>query len=229
MYISFPTTYRVASWAIINGGLTTADGVTWLEVSNKELEPPTCPTELFTERLQQAHIDNYVGLMTSASLQYQNSLTVQNDNLKVSCTSTVGLSNAMRIGEQTNFNHKVGTINTVCRINQKLSDQALLEGLAMITEAKTAAVLDANILSYQSSELATETGTDCCVIASPLTGNAIEYCGKHTVIGQLIGEAVYQCITMGINSWKQRHPDSPVTKHTSRLLFNDDNVRVRNI
>ena len=65
----------------------------------------------------------------------------------------------------------------------------MVEALAMATEARVAAVHDAGILSTRTKRPATGTGTDCIVIASPARGRAHPYCGKHTLLGELIGKA----------------------------------------
>jgi adenosylcobinamide amidohydrolase len=59
----------------------------------------------------------------------------------------------------------------------------------MATEARVAAVQTAGIISTSTHLPATGTGTDCIVVASPVGGRAHSYCGKHTLLGELIGKA----------------------------------------
>jgi len=51
------------------------------------------------------------------------------------------------------------------------------------------AVQEAGIMSTRSKRPATRTGTDCIVVASPSRGRPQQYCGKHTLLGELIGKA----------------------------------------
>lgn len=59
----------------------------------------------------------------------------------------------------------------------------------MATEARATAVQTAGIASTRTHQPATGTGTDCIVVASPAGARAFTYCGKHTLLGELIGKA----------------------------------------
>jgi adenosylcobinamide amidohydrolase len=83
-----------------------------------------------------------------------------------------------------------GTINIVVAVNQPLSPAAMAEALAMATEALVAVMQDVGVASTRSRRPATGTGTDCIVVTSPIGGHAHIYCGKHTLLGELIGRAV---------------------------------------
>ena len=65
----------------------------------------------------------------------------------------------------------------------------MAEALAMAAEARVAAVQEAGILSRRTKRPATGTGTDCIVVASSSRGGTQQYCGKHTLLGELIGKA----------------------------------------
>jgi adenosylcobinamide amidohydrolase len=87
-----------------------------------------------------------------------------------------------------------GTINLVVAISRSLTDSALAEALQIAVEARVAAIFDAGIASLRSGAPATGTGTDCITIAAPeraarSRADAIIYCGKHTLAGEIIGRA----------------------------------------
>jgi adenosylcobinamide amidohydrolase len=117
----------------------------------------------------------------------------------------VGLSNALRVGDDVVDSPRVGTINLLAYVDEPLSDEGLIEASAMATEAKCAAVLGSGVRSRVSGRPATGTGTDCVVVASPgaAVGGRLEpYAGKHTSIGAAVGAAVEDAVARGIRRWR---------------------------
>ncbi len=91
-----------------------------------------------------------------------------------------------------------GTIVTLVFINQPCTPACLVRAATMITEAKSAAVLDLRMPSLQSAGLATGTGTDQLAIAAPLA-QADEWerhwAGGHNTLGELLGRATHEAVT----------------------------------
>ncbi len=112
------------------------------------------------------------------------------------------MGNALCVGDLPTAPNHVGTINLLCQLSVPLSDGAFIEAISIATEARTKAVLESNILSRRSAHLATGTGTDCIIIASPIGEPESKYSGKHTIIGHLIGSSVVEAIQLGIERWK---------------------------
>jgi adenosylcobinamide amidohydrolase len=81
----------------------------------------------------------------------------------------------------------------------------MLEALAIATEAKAAAVLEAGVASRRSGLAATGTGTDVVVIAAPKHGAVARYAGKHTDVGAAIGGAVEEAVRIGAEDWLAEH------------------------
>jgi iron complex transport system ATP-binding protein len=52
--------------------------------------------------------------------------------------------------------------------------------------------------------IATGTSTDSILIAATQTGELLEYAGTITPLGKLIGKAVYECTTEGIQKSQKR-------------------------
>lgn len=91
-----------------------------------------------------------------------------------------------------------GTIVTLAFINQPCTPACLVKAATMVTEGKSAAVLDLRMPSLQSSGLATGTGTDQLAIAAPLenAGNwARHWAGSHNTLGELLGRATHEAVT----------------------------------
>ena len=90
---------------------------------------------------------------------------------------------------------KPGTVNLFLFINQPLTDAAMLRVLEMCGEAKAAAIRELLIGSNYSSELATGSGTDGCVIVSELNGDYIlTDASGHSKLGELVGRTVKEAV-----------------------------------
>lgn len=95
---------------------------------------------------------------------------------------------------QTN-NEKPGTINLMLFFNWPLSKAALTRAVVTMTEAKTAAIQDLAVGSLYSEGLATGTGTDQFILASPLTEEVPKnWTGKHAKLGEMIGTSVIRAV-----------------------------------
>ncbi len=129
-------------------------------------------------------------MMTGVEIRKTSYAAARRGDLIVGAWCTAGCSNALRIGDPATVKAPApGTINLALVINQPLAPAAMAEALAMATEARVAAVQTAGIMSTRTQQPATGTGTDCIVVASPVGGRSHSYCGKHTLLGELIGKA----------------------------------------
>jgi len=139
---------------------------------------------------------------TAAHMQYASTSTFAFRDLSATAVVTAGVSgNAGRAsdpaqwyeqgGDYVNVAAADGTINTMLHVSMPLTEAALAHTVVMITEAKTAALMDLAIPSRSSNRLATGTGTDQFCIAAPAEGpDRLTWTGKHTKAGELIGAAV---------------------------------------
>lgn len=186
------------SWAVVGGGQTRTDTVAWYRVTKAELKPPLDPRQFLTARLAEASIPKAVGLLTSADLDLYGESEITREGITVHTLATVGITNALRVGDPPRSAEPVGTVNLLCRISRALSKEAFLEALALAAEARTAAFLESEIPSTETGQPATGTGTDCIVIAAPVRGEALHYVGKHTNAGHLIGTSVLEAVRSGL-------------------------------
>lgn len=195
----FPEPHVVLSWAVVRGGKTQTDTVAWYRVTKEELKPPVDPKEFLKMRLVEASIPQAVGLLTSADLDSYGDDERSEEGITVRSLATVGVANALRVGDLPRLAEPVGTINLLCQISRPLSKEAFLEALSLAAEARTAVLLESGILSVETGKPATGTGTDCIVIAAPQRGEALPYVGKHTLAGHLIGTSVMGAVRSGFS------------------------------
>jgi adenosylcobinamide amidohydrolase len=209
LLVRFAALQRIASWAIVNGGVGRTRNVAWFHVTNADLRPPVDPVELARSRLAGAGVPDAVALLTSRDLRTYTDVECRYRDATARAIATVGLGNALRAGDPPGPDGRIGTINVLCHVDRTLSDGALLEALALAAEARTLAVRDAEVPSRISGAWASGTGTDCIVIAAPDAGEPQRYTGKHTNVGHLIGKSVYDAVTRGAERWKRDRAGNP--------------------
>lgn len=191
--------HEVLSWAIVNGGRRRAEAVVWREVVPGELGPEVDAQRFLGRELAGAGLPDAVGLLTGRDVRTFDEVALARDGLRARCVATVGLGNALAAGDPPGPPPAAGTINVLCQVSRPLSEEALVEACALAAEARTAAMVDARLPSPLSGRTATGTGTDCIVVAAPITlGARVAYAGKHTAIGSLLGGAVREAVGRGI-------------------------------
>ena len=195
--------HRVLSWAIAGGGFGAADAIVWCHVTAADLQPPVDAAALLQERLAGIGLPDAVGLLTSRRLEAYLDVTKTHEDLSARCVATVGLSNALRAGDEPGAAAACGTINLLCRLSCPLTDEAMVEALAIAAEAKTLAIVESGVESRVSKKAASGTGTDCIVIAAPFGDDSLLYAGKHTAAGCVIGGAVEEAVRRGAVAWKE--------------------------
>ncbi|TGL58426.1 adenosylcobinamide amidohydrolase [Leptospira sarikeiensis] len=192
------------SWAVVGGGFLTTNKVYWLKVKNSDLNPDIIPEEFYRNKLsEKGEREEVLGFMTSASLLNYTISEKQFNGWSVRSIATVGLGNAVRIGDPPLPFPKIGTINILVQTSEPLTFSASMEAISIATEARTLAVLESETKNQFGNVNSTGTGTDCIGIISPQRQPAIDYVGKHTIFGHLIGSSVYEAVSQGILNWKE--------------------------
>lgn len=157
--------------------------------------------------------DKFVGLMTAVLMEDVVTVREAHGQIWVEGFVTVGTSNAVRAGEPVILNQSndrgtyPGTINLILVTNVRLSVSAMVGMVQVATEAKTAALFDADVKSWTGRSGATGTGTDAVVVVSG-EGAPQRYSGTHTVLGELVGRVVGASVTEGLARyvrWHARH------------------------
>lgn len=209
--------HDVVSWALVNGGRCRTDAVVWREVRRGELGPDSDAHRLMRETLIRVGRPEAVGLLTARDVRCFEEERLERGGVRARCVATVGLGNALAAGDPTTpapARAIAGTINVLCAVSVALSEEALLEALALAAEARTAALLGAAIPSVVSGRPASGTGTDCIVIAAPVGGAQgsappCAFAGKHTACGSAIGAAVHAAVARGVQRWREENACTP--------------------
>lgn len=207
-WVRFSRPLDALSSAILNGGKTRAMG--WLNLrvaaAPTEVALPS-PEDTLTSTCATLGLSTpVVGMMTAASMKSCRVRYVKRDEVFVCCVATTGIANARRAGDPADSEgwdacqRQPGTINIALFTNTRLSDAAKVEALQLIAEAKTAACHDGDLVSPVSGLVATGTGTDASAVFSDPDGLPVDYCGKHVLLGEIIGSLVYDVVQEGIDA-----------------------------
>jgi adenosylcobinamide amidohydrolase len=104
----------------------------------------------------------------------------------------------------------VGTINVLAVVSVPLTDGALVEAVALASEARTAALVPFAVPSVVSGQVASGTGTDCIAIACPPLGPGVQcYAGKHTEVGSAVGLSVREAVERATRKWLDEQVRKP--------------------
>lgn len=212
-YISlcFDQPQQALSSAVLNGGYCQLSSLLNLKVDQHAKPPFPAPAHTLQQRAEQLGLPGItVGMMTAASMKSlrQKSISVQGYCARV--WVTCGLSNLLRAGDPVALTDqtkqqippKPGTINIWLHCSHSLTPAAMAEALILLTEAKTTAIRDAQLTSRESGKDASGTGTDSHAVVCPMPGlqPSLEYCGKHTAMGEAIGRAIYLAVCESIQA-----------------------------
>ncbi|MEM7751273.1 MAG: adenosylcobinamide amidohydrolase [Pseudomonadota bacterium] len=190
---------QVLSWAINRPGFVFTRRIVWREVCNADLPEELNVREWLCQDLAERGEAESVAFLTSRNLNQFQTANAHANEASAFAIATVGLSNAERVGSrQGTAAQKYGTINIAALLNTALSQTGLIEAQSIVVQARTAAVLDADI--RLETGRATGTGTDCVAVAAPV--GTTDYAGLHTDVGEALGRAVYDAVHAGAMEWK---------------------------
>ncbi|WP_300519275.1 adenosylcobinamide amidohydrolase [Aliiroseovarius sp.] len=188
----------VISWALNRPGITTARHIIWREVKNADLPPGMDVVAWLKGELASRNRAEAVAFLTSRNVSVHHVAEATEGRTTAQAVATVGLSNAERVGARVDYSRRDwGTINVALRLDAGLTQAALIEALSIATQARTAAVMDADF--RLPTGVATGTGTDCIAVAAPAGDTG--FAGLHTDAGAAIGRAVYTAVAEGTARW----------------------------
>lgn len=188
---------EVLSSAPLNGGFCKASNfLNWQVGTTTFRESPAATLLKQAQRLKLPGLS--VAMMTAASMKSMRWAQRTQGSLGFTAVVTTGLANSRRAGDVADEEASPGTINLLLLSHQRLSPGAMVEAIAMATEAKAAALQNANILSAKSGLVATGTGTDCTAVACCPSPEELEYVGKHTRAGELLAKACVAAIEQSL-------------------------------
>ena len=223
IHLEFEKPQRVLSSAVLNGGFYQANHFLNMRVPKRcplslegtVLEDPEITLKRYCD--ERGWVGPTVGMMTAASMK---SLRVAVDELRgkisagesLAVVVTTGLANARRAGDSAEFTaltsipNKVGTINMAIVTSAHLTTAAMVETVAVATEAKAALLQELGVLSPVSGEIATGTGTDAIAIfsgADEKNSEKVKFTGKHTLFGERVAQLVIKSLRSSINYLSQ--------------------------
>ena len=206
IHVEFCTPHQVISSAVLNGGIVQARHLVNLRVP-KHWESREAPEVTLAKYCSDAGWSGtIVGMMTAASMDSFRMARESVQDIDVVVLVTSGLSNPRRGGDRAEYrkmatqSEERGTINIIAMTSAILTGAAMVEALMIVTEAKSAALQDASIRSPVSNKIATGTGTDALAIVSGHGPETVRYCGKHVLIGEILGRLVTDAVTSSIDT-----------------------------
>tara|TARA_Y100001951_G_scaffold19654_1_gene14732 strand:- start:27555 stop:28208 length:654 start_codon:yes stop_codon:yes gene_type:complete len=190
------------SSAVFNGGLCKARSVLNLRVSGDPVSPLLTPEQSLHQAANRLDLPGpTIGLMTSALMASFRYRQTEYADHAIAIFLTCGLGNARRAGDPADWlgdsPTPLGTINSVLISDLQWSTASQAELLALLAEAKAAALQEMGIRSPLSGKPATGTGTDASVIIGG-HGRAERWCGKHTKLGEIIAQLYMDALCSSI-------------------------------
>lgn len=199
LMVRFAAPQRTVGWSLLHPGFAVVNDVVWVEVRNSDLGLSVDPQAFLQARLTEAGLPDALAFMTSRDIRRYHYCQRRAEAVDAACLTTVGLSNGERVGSRKASGPHVGTINTLVHVSVPLTDGAMVEALSIVTEARTAAIVDSR--RTEPGTAITGTGTDCIVVASSCGDEALACAGLHTAVGEAIGGAVYSATLSGAEQW----------------------------
>ncbi len=204
LVVRFPRVFGCLSWAPWNGGETSASVVVNRQVDLHGSCSSDTIAEDFRRLFKEVSLvpDETIGLMTAAKVSAYHDCFLISSGAWVHAVATVGLSNARSVLDDADVElgyrcGSAGTVNLVVATNALPTIGGRIQAIHLAASAKAAAFRDASVRSRKSDRPADLTGTDCLVVGA--SGEIEEdQCGLHTVLGEMIGRAVYTSVAQGI-------------------------------
>jgi adenosylcobinamide hydrolase len=203
LLIASKKTLEVLSSAVLNGGFVKANCIININVSEyRDEEIHRDPKDLLKKALVKLGLapEKVVGLMTSVDVRNVVVSEQKYHDTTLSTFVTAGIGFSATAGEataskQNSYNaEKAGTINIILLIDGNLTNSCMVDVVKTATEAKTVALMELDVRSRYSGDLASGEVTDSVVVACTKRGSLIEYAGTGTAFGELIGKSVKESV-----------------------------------
>lgn len=151
--------------------------------------------------------DETVGLLTAARLTHASVFEEEGDQFRLLCCTTAGTGNGARVGRRrkTYSAYQAGTINVIIMIDGRLTPAAMINAIMTATEAKCAALQDAQIRD-PNGEIITGTTSDAIVLAASQAARFAgvhQFAGTATTIGQAIGRLTYHSVLEAVRTQRE--------------------------
>lgn len=217
--MTLPGRYRMLSSCIRNGGFAEGETVFFYEVPLGYDDP--FPEEDMERQCARFDLPpDAVGFMTAADIRRVITVCEEEVNgTRAIAVATAGVTNAVYAGERLSKEvldllpvhdparkrNPPGTINVLVAVNVPLQDCGLANAVITVTEAKSAALMDAGVDG-------TGTTSDAVMVACP-PGDGCKYAGTATDAGIAIARAVRSAVAGSVRKWGNgKRPKDFVTK-----------------
>ena len=197
---------KVLSSSVIGGDMRETSHIMSVRVPNDPTQRDFAlkrPRAFLRERAQALGNQNpVVGLITTLDHERLQVATHTEGGIKVAALATVGLTHLSAPGRHNvvyTGEDRAGTINLVVLADARLSPEAEVRAATLATEAKTLALFEAGVKTGDGS-IATGTSMDTIIVASTGRGPFFRYSGTSTLLGHLIGLAVYDVVAAGVRA-----------------------------
>ncbi len=208
LLVTFDSPQSILSWSVNRPGHVESDKVAWLQISDSDLPEKLDPRLYLHTRLAERGLDNKtVTFMTSRNINAREEMSVSIDDLQCRGVATLDLGNGCHVGhpdsrKETMFS---GTINMLIHISAPLDQAAMLEGISIVTQGRTAALCEIACTPRSATRPVTGTGTDCIALACPVSATGAGYAGLHTDIGKALGACAYELTKKAATKWMQEN------------------------
>ncbi|WP_134684035.1 adenosylcobinamide amidohydrolase [Brevibacillus migulae] len=151
--------------------------------------------------------DETVGLLTAARLTHAGVHEEEGDQFRLLVCATAGTGNGARAGRRRKaFSaYQAGTINVMIMLDARLTPAAMINAVMTATEAKCAALQDADIRD-PNGEVITGTTSDAIVLAASQAAHFAgvhQFAGTATTIGQTIGRLTYEAVLEAVRTQRE--------------------------
>ncbi|WP_421701242.1 adenosylcobinamide amidohydrolase [Aliiroseovarius sp.] len=189
---------QVLSWVLNRPGFIHADRILWREVRNADLPRELDVDTWLAGELTAKQASDAPCFLTSRNITRFVEARAAVEGVEAHAVITLGLSNAERVGTRMAYDGDCwGTINIAVECSLRLSQPAMLEAMSIITQARTAALVEHG--PRIGTGQVTGTGTDCIALAAPV--GTERFAGLHTPQAEAIGQATYTAISQATQSW----------------------------
>ncbi|MEM0216742.1 MAG: adenosylcobinamide amidohydrolase [Candidatus Bathyarchaeia archaeon] len=218
------------SSAIHNGGFKRAKILLNVHVSESQdmMELHRDPVKPILEVLKEleANPNEAVGMVTAADVREYSMKTLERNGLKVTAIATAGCSFAEKAGDdiESRILPNTGTINTIIVIQGNPTESCMMQSFIAATEAKTSALMELDVRSRYSGDLATGTITDSTIIAATSTGPPIHYGGPASRLGKLVSQCTKVAVKGAIMKNGNLNPSRSILQRLSERRIPIDDM-----
>ncbi|HET7615514.1 MAG TPA: adenosylcobinamide amidohydrolase [Bacillales bacterium] len=205
--VESPVLFKTISSAVVGAGYGWKRHFVNRSVSDEygSMKPETEMKQWLSER--RINPSDTVAMMTSVHLRNHSRQVYDGIDFSLMVVVTAGVHDAVDVSkaiDQADSDPKPGTINGWVFIDGMLSEEAFLQAIMTVAEAKTKALQDLDVNDPATGTIATGTATDSLLVGSSQRGMEFHYAGSATSLGKRIARMFYECTVEAIKKGLKR-------------------------